>query len=297
MPVWGSREGTIVDVMLRWHPAIHLVLLVVVGTILGACGHAAPKPLDASRLSSAPTPDAGTQVIARVGSVPITRDAVNHWMQALAGSDYSEASHAEVAPQGLVSDPPDYRRCVSVLDTLARRSPSHAAAQATASTQTQCRQLYQALRTQATSLLVSAIRVIEIGREQGVVPSDHEVAQYLKRYKAEEYGSEANFLHALAAQGWSRTEILLEARVNVVSNGLLARYRAPQGHAHYIAAERRWLRRISCQAGYVVEYCKNYTGGATYPDTSSPSVLMEQVAAMKTGRCINLAACGKLIGK
>jgi hypothetical protein len=65
----------------------------------------------------------------------------------------------------------------------------------------------------------------------------------------------------------------------------------PTGRVRYALVEQRWASKIDCVAGYVVEYCKGYTGHKTYPTTPPPSVLLEQTAALITGHCINRAAC------
>ena len=60
-------------------------------------------------------------------------------------------------------------------------------------------------------------------------------------------------------------------------------------------AEHHTNTTITCQPGYIVAHCPQYTQGEeqNYRTTPSPAVLMEQIAAIATGRCINYAACLK----
>lgn len=228
---------------------------------------------------------AAHQVVATVNGTPITRAQVNHWMATLAGRDYYAVSHRLTIPAGLVSDPPDYAGCVAKLESVAAH-----ASETSVQLLGKCRQLYQALRIQATEYLVGALRGIGMAHELGVDVSDATATRRYQELAAREYPSQAAYHRYLASTGESVSDGVLETKLELIGTAMLKKLNNPTGHVRYALAEQRWASKVDCTAGYVVEYCKQYKGGRTYP-TPPPSVLMEQTAALVTGRCINLAAC------
>jgi hypothetical protein len=298
---------------LRTLVAFALPALAVLGLV--ACGdsksgssaagasaaHSAPSA--AQSASGAPPSAASSEVVAHVGSVPITRAQVSNWMGAFAGTDafsgssFSVATHRTPTPEGLVSDPPNYPRCVAALEAAAAKSPAGSSKETGVQLLSKCRQLYQALRTQAIAYLIKVQKTISVGRDLGVSPTDAEVQQLFAQYKAREFPSEADFHRYLEASHRSVADTLVVMRLSAVSNGLLEQFKTPEGRAKINEAEQRWTAKTSCRAGYVVEGCKEYKGGATYPSTPPPAVLMEQVQALSTGRCADPAACGKQVGQ
>jgi hypothetical protein len=265
----------------------------VVACALAACGSSSKQAASATTTANA-NPN---EVVARVGELPVTRAQVNHWMMALAGGDYYEVSRHSTIPEGLVSDPPNYARCAASLEAAAAKTPSGNAKESGVQLVAKCRQLYQALKVQAASYLVSVQRAVGLGHDEGVTVSDGQLQQFFQRLKAREYPTEAAFQQYLTSRRRNRSDVLLEAKLNLLGEGIIKKIKTPQGRAKYGEAERRWTEKTNCQPGYVVEGCKQYKGGATYPSTPSPSILMEQVAALASGRCVNLAACGKQVGK
>jgi hypothetical protein len=269
-------------------------VLVIVAALtvsgLSACANSKPK-LTATASANR------SEVVAQVGEYPVTRAQVDHWMAHFAGGDYSIVSRNATVPDGLVSDPPDYARCVASLEGAAARSPTGGSRETGVQLLGKCRQLYQALRTQATSFLVSTQRTIGLGRDLGVTASDAQAQQLLDRAKAREYPTEADLRRYLATKRWTLSDVLLQDKLEVLGEAIIKKIHTPQGRAKLSEAERLWTEKTDCKPGYVVEYCKQYKGGASYPSSPPPSVLMEQVTALVTGRCVNLAACAKQVGK
>lgn len=289
-------------------PATVLATLLVV--VIAGCGgggsssssSTAGGPSNASVLASSSQtttaslgPSSG-EVVARVGSVPITKAQVNHWMATVAGGDYYQLSGGHTVPEGLVSDPPRYGVCVERLEAAAAAAPRKLYTLTGVQLLTKCRQMYQALRTQATALLVSIEFVFGLGEEEGITVSDAEVLAADKRSNAERFHTQAQLNSDRAAKRVSVSDNLLLVKQNLFSQKLLAKLKA---HGRELAnllalAEATWKEKTTCRPGYVVEHCKEFKG-APPPSPASPpaSVLMEQVAALATGRCTNLPACGK----
>lgn len=251
------------------------VLLVIVG--VSACG---------GKSSSG--------VVAEVGSDQITKASVNHWMATLAGGDYYQLSHKHTVPAGLVSEPPNYPRCVSQLEVAAANAPIKRAPQTGVQLLQKCRQLYQALRTQAVAFLVNSQWLVNLAREEGVTASDAEVRKLYSEIKAREFPKQAELERFMAARRLSVADELSIVRLDVLAQKIEKKLTSggKRALAKFTQAGKRWTAKASCKPGYVVEHCKQYVPHPT-PLTQSASVLMEQVAATATGVCVNVEACGK----
>lgn len=231
-------------------------------------------------------------VVATVGDTPITRTAVNHWMATLAGGDYFELSGRQTIPIGLVSDPPNYAGCVARLEEgganvpRARRRAQPSGVQLLK----KCEQLYEALKGQATAELVRAEWLIGLDREEGVTATDAEVLRYFHQTDGQRFPNEAELREFLARKRESLGDELFLLRLDLLAQKAQKKLSAA-GTQGFTEAERRWTARTTCRPGYVVTHCREYKEETS--STPSAAVLMEQVATLLTGRCTNLAACGK----
>jgi hypothetical protein len=248
----------------------------------------------ASSESSA-TPGA-SDVVARLGSAPITRAQVNHWMGVLAAQDYYELSKGQTEPAGLVSDPPDYGACVHRLEVALSTSPSaqKGAALAGAQLLTKCRELNQKVRGQAVTSLLEAQIVNALAAEQGVSASEAEVLRSYEASSNEQLHSKAAQAAYLAARRTSIADELTVARNELLSRTALSKLKGKGGGMTDVAKlEQRLKAKTDCSPGYVVEQCSQFHGEAPADANPSAAVLTEQIAALLTGRCVNVAACGK----
>jgi hypothetical protein len=263
------------------------------GLALVGCGGSASG--GGGMIGSSANTTGSRDVVATVGDVPITRAAVSHWMQTLAGGDYYELSGRHTVPGELVSDPPDYPRCVASLEATAARSPKKRPVPAGVKLLKKCQQLYQALRTQAITTLVRSQWVTSVVRDLGVTVSDAEVQKLFRETELSRFPSEAALRHDLATRKESIADDLLLLKLDLISQKVKPKLSEPGGQQRLAEAERRWTAKTSCQPEYVVVRCKQYRGPNTLSTAASPSpaVLMEQVAVLATGRCVNLAACGR----
>ncbi len=262
--------------------SIHLLLAIVAaglaGMYIAACGAGGSS----------------SDAVAHVGSTPITTSAVNHWMATLAGGDYHQLSAKHTIPDGLVSEPPNYPRCVAALEAAAARVPGRGLNLTGVQLLTKCRQLYQALRNQSVALLVNDQWLIALARDEGVTVSDADAMQLFKHVKAQEFPTEAAQRQYFASRKLSLADELFLLKIDLVEQKLVKK--AEQGGKQTVAsfneAAQRWTAKTTCRPGYVVQHCKEYTG-APAPSPSHPpaSVMVEQVAAIATGRCTNRPAC------
>jgi hypothetical protein len=236
-------------------------------------------------------------VVAKVSDTSVTRADINHWMYALIGGDYYELSHRHTVPKELVSDPPNYPRCVKQLEVSAAASPKKIVDLTPLELLTKCRQLNEALKEQATNYVIAAHWVMDFNRELGISASAAEIETLFKQVKAREYPTEAAERNYLATQHLTLADELLIVKLDVLKNkdSQMVQSGGQKAYNKILAAEHHVDAKTTCHTGYVVAHCREYAGGdeQSYRSTPSPAVLMEQVAAIATGRCINYAACLK----
>ncbi|HKI40811.1 MAG TPA: hypothetical protein VKA66_10555 [Mycobacterium sp.] len=266
---------------------------------LVACG-AGNKGTAGSSNSAASTQDTAGQtqsasiseVVARVGDAPITRAQVNHWMTALAGSIYYFISH-ELVPEGMLSDPPNYPRCLASLEAAAAHSPLGHARESAVELLAKCRELNQVLKSEATSYLIGAQQAIQIAQQEGITVTPAEVQQFFQQSRTQEYPTEAALREYLKGRRHTLDDRLLEVKLELLGQEV---YKKLKPHA-YTALLHQYVAKTTCQPGYIVEACRQYRGGSASPSTRSPSTLMEQVLAIGTGVCSDLAGCARQVGK
>jgi len=234
-----------------------------------------------------------SHAVAHVGKVAITTAQIDHWMHTLIGGDYFELSHGHIIPEGVVSLPPDYPRCESTLQATSDNAPVKTPLNREQLSR-KCREIYQALKLQATHFLVNAAWLAEIDRDLGITASDQEVAKLFKEFKAREFPSAADQKRFFTEHRINMVDELTVLRLDVLKqkNGKLLGEENKAKVQNLLREEQKWNARTSCQLGYVVEHCKEYTKSPTQIAVAA-SVLMEQIAALARGRCTYPAACGK----
>src|SRR4051794_40693643 len=104
-------------------------------------------------LSACGSNDSADKTVATIGRTKINQRTLSHWMSSVIGSDY-RAVIGSTAPVGLVSDPPDYARCVSV---AARLAPKGTQTLNAVQLRVKCRELYAAAKEQALSYVISVL--------------------------------------------------------------------------------------------------------------------------------------------
>lgn len=228
-------------------------------------------------------------VIARVGGAAITSGELDHWMNVLIAGDFQEVSHGRTVPAGLVSEPPDYVRCVQRLKAAAVVSTR------TVDLASMCRSLYQGLKLQALRWLVEKHWRLRLAAALGLVPTSGEVMRLYARLKAELFPTEARRVSYLAGKNMRVADFLLIVKLDLVEQKILAK--ANTGGAQALAEFKREASKATaetdCSAGYVVEDCRQFKApGAQY--VVAPSVLLEQVAALTGTPCVSHEACGAI---
>lgn len=234
-------------------------------TVLAACG--------SSR-------DPSSETVAQVGGYAITKAMLNQWMMEKASEDYYDSTGRKSPPR-LVSEPADYPACVASLKTItpiqsaAKPKPKLTAAQLT----NKCRELYQAVKTQALEYLVSSYWSINFYGAHDIKVTGGESQQGLKRIRAERYPTAGEFQQLLASRRRTLAQELFIVEDDLLAQKIEAKLKHGnrQQSTKLIGEAKKASASAICHPGYVVEYCKGYKAPMS-SNTTSPTVLLEEVA-------------------
>jgi len=242
-------------------------------TFLAACGGG----------SSGGAGDSSGGAVAQVGDYAITKAMLNQWMTEKVGEGYYEVATHQ-APPGLVAEPANYPACVATLKAITpipgegRPQPQPTIAQLTS----KCRELYQAIKVQALSYLVSSYWSINFDADHGIKVTDEEVQRGLKRIRAEQYPAEGEFQKLLASRRRTLSQELFIVRMDLLGQKVEQRLRkgGTQLSATFVRDAKSAAASASCRPEYMVEYCKGYKTPKTVAtsNTGSSSVLLEEIA-------------------
>jgi len=223
--------------------------------------------------------DSGVKTVATVGKTKVSQTTLKHWMQVVFGGDYLAALGGP-APVGLVADPVDYPKCISVARTMAPKSVSDAELHA------RCRGLNAAVREQALGYVLGVLWRIEEGAELGIRPSERELAERLKALIHNQYGTTAAFNKVLADNSRTLADERFLLKRNILQVKLMARFKAKAARIGggektlaklILKNNAKWTAKTSCSPGYVAWECKQY--GPSYEGRSSVAVAIEGLSA------------------
>ena len=168
--------------------------LVCGGLGLAACGSSGPVPSNS---------------VAVVGSMPITKATLAHWM-AIAAHSTTPKGATTPAP---VPDPPEYTRCIEYLRATEHTS-APLARSSTAQLKSKCAASYAADKKAALEFLIPAEWAEGEAKELGVNVSDKEVEKEFEKIK--KAGYKGGFENYLARTGYTVPDLLLKTKVERV---------------------------------------------------------------------------------
>jgi hypothetical protein len=234
-------------------------------------------------LSLAACGGGGEKTVATIaGHTKVSQAMLNHWMVVVLGGDY-RAALGELAPEGLVSDPPDYGRCVAVAGRIAPKvggKPVLSRSQL----QLKCRQLNAGIREQTLNYVLSVLWARERAAELGLrMPSEGEISSRLRALIYGQFKDPQNFRKVIAGQRRSIADVrflikrnLLEGEIDPhVKAQAKRRGEGPRGYYKLVLqSNAKWQARTSCSPGYQAWECKQYSGHEAKPP---PAVVLEHL--------------------
>jgi hypothetical protein len=214
----------------------------------------------------------------------IDRQTLDHWMQALAGSDIRENLGAE-GPTGLASEPADPKRCFAAAKLVAPRSFFNQIRYDREQVEEKCKQLHRAIEEQALSFLIGAQLTLTEAAEHGLTAPVAEVRHELAASR-DRYPTEADLRRYLHERQWSLADLLYQLKLGILRRKLHAQNAHslqlsateppyPDASVSFHAGSR--LTAI-CAKGYLA------TGCNAHRDSASASLPASVVLARLTGK-------------
>jgi hypothetical protein len=229
----------------------------------------------------------GDRTVATIGNdTKVSQTTLNHWMNVVLGGDYSAALNKQ-APIGLVSEPADHARCVSVARRIAPRvgdKPKLTSAQLLV----KCHQLYTAIKEQALNYVISVLWSREEAKELGLhMPSEDEISGRLRDLANNIYKGPTEFRKVIAEQRRSLADVRFLIKRNLLEGEIAPRIKVQatklggSKRTYYkliLQNNAKWQAKTSCSPGYKAWECKQYgtTGEASAGEAKPPpAVILE----------------------
>ena len=190
-----AREGLARH--LRTLPAI-AVGAVVIGVLLAAA------------LSWGSGPPDGDEVVAEVGGEEVSRDEFNHWLQSAAKSQQPPGAGEATAP-----DPPNFTKCVQ--SKQAQPPTPGAPRPSPEDLKEQCKQEYDALKTQVMQFLVQGEWIIQQAEELDIDVTEAEVRQAFTEQKEQSFEKEEDYQEFLRTSGQTEADLRFRVRLDLLS--------------------------------------------------------------------------------
>lgn len=231
----------------------------------------------------------GNETVVRFASPPaaIDRPTLSHWMEVIAGGDIRRYIASE-GPAGLASEPANYPRCFAAAKLVAPRSFFNQLRYDRAQVTEMCHQLHRAIKAQALSFLIAAHWLIVESVRRGIGAGAGELHRVLERATGQSDPSGKRLRPYLAQRHWSASDLLYQARLEVLASKLAARGKHATREAigrfaaNVIARDRELVARTHCRPGYVVPGCRGYRGSRAI-DRSPESIFAELTGNFRPG--------------
>jgi hypothetical protein len=210
-------------------------------------------------------------------------------MGAIIGGDFFEGTALRV-PQGLVSEPANYPRCIAAARGLEHGVKRHAQAKrpypAALDVQKKCEQLYSATKAQALRFLIFVLWRNTEEAQRGIHTSEARVQKAFRTLVTERFPKSGSLRAYLADRRWTQADEVELVKHDLLSTRYLERLRqdaaskgiGPQGLSGLVHENvSTWTAKTTCQPGYVVSYCREYSSRDAEAGPSA-AVLVESFA-------------------
>jgi hypothetical protein len=222
------------------------------------------------------------KTVATVGKTKLSQATLSHWMTVTLGGDY-RATLGATAPEGLVSDPVDYPRCVSVLARVLAQAGK--AKSSDAELRLKCRQLNAGIKEQALGYVLSVLWTIEEGNELGSRVSEGEVTRRMRELADRDYHGPVQLARTLATLRRTIADERFLVKRNILGYRFLERMRKKASQLGggektltklVLEHNAKWMRKTDCRPGYLAWECKQY--GSSKGVSPAPVTVLEALA-------------------
>jgi parvulin-like peptidyl-prolyl isomerase len=166
--------------------------------------------------------------VAWVNGTPITKVTFNHWMTIAADASVQGAPGPTTKPA--VPVPPHYTACIASLRRQLKAVRKGKTAPTTAELRSACAQEYQSYLQDVMQFLIAARWVLGEASNDGVHVSRNSVVSAFDAIKREQFPTPADYRSFLASSGFTRADLLLRVKLQLLSSKLRARATAGTGN-------------------------------------------------------------------
>jgi foldase protein PrsA len=156
--------------------------------------------------------DVPSNGVAKVGDTVIKKSEFDHWLQAAAAAQQPAGG----ATKPKAPDAPNFTTCVATKKK--QPVPEGQKKPTDADLKKQCKQEYDALKTQVMQFLISAQWIQQEAKDRKIKVSDAEVKKSFEDQKKQSFPKEADYKKFLASSGQTEADILYRVKLDLLSN-------------------------------------------------------------------------------
>jgi foldase protein PrsA len=203
--------------------------------------------------------------VVQVGSRSITKATYAHWMLV-------EATGSSMTPgRPVVPEPPAYTSCIAHLEATSAKPAKGQAKPTEGDLKGECEQQHKSLQQATLGFLISSAWIVGEAENLGVRVTGNEVQKELEATKRQQFPKAQEFQRYLATSGQTMSDLLLRAKLSLLSPEIQQHVIDSAGAKGEQAAlsrfvreyKKKWTARTDCRAGYVVQDCRNYKASSS----------------------------------
>ena len=214
--------------------------------------------------------------MAQLPGATVTKAQLDHEMTAIFGGDFFEIT-GHPAPTGLISQPPHYSTCAT---TIHNSFPTKGGTLSTTELTLKCRQLYEAITTQALEQLIEDKQILTLyTTKYHITATNQQITKELNKVKTRLFPQPAQLTQYLAEHHWTLADERLLIQFNILSAKMLRKIKTDPTHKlinQLAQQDKQIIHQTHCQPHYIVEFCAQYT--TPNPPPPTPAILIEDIA-------------------
>ena len=156
--------------------------------------------------------DVPSNGVAKVGDSVIKKSEFDHWLAAAAAASQPAGGGAKAS----APDAPNFPKCIAAKKK--QPVPEGQKKPTDADLKKQCKQEYDALKTQVMQFLISARWIEAEAKERNIKVSDAEVKKSFEDQKKQSFPKEADYKKFLETSGQTEADILFRVKLDLLSN-------------------------------------------------------------------------------
>jgi parvulin-like peptidyl-prolyl isomerase len=158
--------------------------------------------------------------VVRVGDQSIKKDTFDHWLRIAAISQQGQqTANATTPPKANIPDAPDYKACIAQKAKTAAKPAKGQPEPTTAQFKAQCKQEYEALKSQVLDFLIKTTWLDGEAKKENVAVTDKDVEKKLDEAK-KGLGTDQDFQKFLTRAGLTEADVFYQQRSQLLEQKL-----------------------------------------------------------------------------